>query len=44
MDFTDYSGKSVVGNGTVGILPSVNSDKNTIGIALFDLNQFVPGR
>jgi hypothetical protein len=38
MDFTDYSGKHVVGNGMVGILPSVNSDKNTIGVAVFDLN------
>jgi hypothetical protein len=38
MSFTDYSGKHVTGNGTIGILPSVNSDKNTIGVSLFDLN------
>ncbi len=42
MSFTDYSGKHVTGNGIIGVLPSVNSDKNTIGISLFDLNQIAP--
>jgi hypothetical protein len=31
------SGKKVIGNGIVGLLPSVNSDKNTIGRMLLDL-------
>lgn len=42
VNFTDYTGRGLIGNGTIGILPSVNSDKNTIGIAMFDLNQKVP--
>lgn len=33
------SGKKVIGNGIVGLLPSVNSDKNTIGRMLLDLTQ-----
>lgn len=42
VNYTDYTGRGIIGNGTVGILPSVNSDKNTIGIGLFDLNDIVP--
>jgi hypothetical protein len=42
MNFPDYSGKSVIGNGKIGILPSVNSDKNTIGIGIFNLNDYIP--
>lgn len=38
MDFVDYSKKNVFGNGKVGLMPSVNSDKNTIGVAKYDLN------
>lgn len=33
------SGKKIIGNGVVGLLPSVNSDKNTIGRMLIDLSQ-----
>lgn len=33
------SGKKVIGNGTIGLLPSVNSDKNTIGRMILDLSQ-----
>lgn len=32
------SGKKVIGNGVIGLLPSVNSDKNTIGRMLLDLS------
>jgi hypothetical protein len=32
-------GKEVVGNGNIGLLPSVNSDKNTMGEAVFNLNK-----
>ena len=31
------SGKKIIGNGVIGLLPSVNSDKNTIGRMLIDL-------
>lgn len=34
---------SELGNGVVGLLPSVNSDKTTVGIAKFDLNARVKG-
>lgn len=33
------SGKKIIGNGTVGLLPSVNSDKNTIGRMILDLSK-----
>ena len=32
------SGKKIIGNGVIGLLPSVNSDKNTIGRMLLDLS------
>lgn len=34
---------SELGNGVVGLLPSVNSDKTTVSIAKFDLNAYVNG-
>ena len=36
---TDVLGKEIIGNGKIGLLPSVNSDKNTMGEAIFDLNK-----
>ena len=38
--FINYEhGKHLIGNGVIGVLPSVNSDKSTISTALFDLNE-----
>lgn len=39
MKVDNTSGKKIIGNGTVGLLPSVNSDKNTIGRMILDLSQ-----
>lgn len=44
LQFTDVSGKKIIGNGTVGILPSVNSDKNTMGRVATDLNEEFNGK
>jgi len=35
----DKTNKKIFANGKVGFLPSVNSDKNTIGLIRIDLNQ-----
>lgn len=35
----DILGKEIIGNGNIGLLPSVNSDKNTMGEAIFNLNK-----
>lgn len=37
LNFDNISGKQIIGNGIVGFLPSVNSDKNTIGRMLINL-------
>ena len=39
MKVDNTSKKKIIGNGTVGLLPSVNSDKNTIGRMILDLSQ-----
>lgn len=39
MKVDNTSGKKIIGNGIVGLLPSVNSDKNTIGRMILDLSQ-----
>lgn len=39
MEVDNTSGKKIIGNGIVGLLPSVNSDKNTIGRMILDLSQ-----
>ena len=45
MNVDNTSGKKVIGNNVIGLLPSVNSDKNTIGRMILDLDQEckVPG-
>lgn len=41
---SDYQGNKVIGNGVVGFMPSVNSDKNTINRMAIDLNATVNSR
>lgn len=45
MNVDNTSGKKIIGNNVIGLLPSVNSDKNTIGRMILDLDQEcnVPG-
>jgi hypothetical protein len=38
MNVDNTSGKKVIGNNVIGLLPSVNSDKNTIGRMILDLD------
>jgi hypothetical protein len=39
MNVDNTSRKKVIGNNVIGLLPSVNSDKNTIGRMILDLDQ-----
>jgi hypothetical protein len=42
-DLSVLEKNSEFGGGVVGLLPSVNSDKNTVGVGKFDLNATVEG-